>query len=101
MTTGSRFNQELGKTVEGLQEQFDTAVERSAALRESGASEEVVLAETAVAINAAKALEVLTGVSWDSRLMDKAAGCGQEPAVPGAIMEPPAVEKPRRGWLRK
>jgi hypothetical protein len=101
MATESKFNAELGKTVDGLQSQFDRAVERTAELRGSGASEEVVLTQTAVAVRAAKALEVLTGVSWDSRLLDKAAGSGMEAAVAEAHIIEVAPAQTRTGWLRR
>lgn len=62
---------ELGQTIERLEAQLDTAVDRSVHLREAGADENVVLAETALAVGAARALERLTGVSWDERLEAK------------------------------
>jgi len=100
MAPESKFNNELGKTVEGLQEQFDAAIERSTELRDSGASEDAVLTQTAVAVRAAKALEVLTGVSWDSRLLDKATGSGHDPAIADADPQPYQVQE-RRGWFGK
>lgn len=103
MPRESPFNQGLGKAVEGLEEQFEAAVERSAELRESGASEDAILTQTAVAVRAAKALEVLTGVSWDSRLLDRAAGSGEEQALLMAPDPEPqtAPSEGRRRWLRK
>lgn len=61
----------LGQTIEKLEEQLDTAVDRTANLRQQGADDNVLLAETAVAVGAAMALERLTGVSWEARLEAK------------------------------
>lgn len=65
---------DLGQTIHSLEEQLDTAVDRAVHLRENGADENVVLAETAVAVGAARALERLTGVSWEERLEAKGDG---------------------------
>lgn len=102
MPAHSQFNMELGKTVEGLQQQLDAAVERSTELRESGASEDVVLTQTAVAFRTAKALELLTGVSWDSRLLDETPAAGAESEAPAPATAPVAeARRHRRGLLRR
>jgi len=68
MAIGGEKSGDVGGTIGRLQEQRDTAVRRATGLHRSGASEEAVLAETAVAVGAARALEILTGESWESQL---------------------------------
>ena len=58
----------LADTIAKMNDQFHTAVERSANLHRNGAHDDAVLTETVVAVTTAKALEFLTGVSWDERL---------------------------------
>lgn len=101
MATNSQFNRELGSTVQGLQSQFDAAVARTVELRDSGATEDVILTQTAVAVKAAKALEVLTGVSWDSRLLDKTAGVDDGGFGPEPAADPQPEAPRRRGLLRR
>jgi len=80
MTIGGEKSGDVGGTIGRLQEQRDTAVNRATGLHRSGASEEAVLAETAVAVGAARALEILTGESWESQLERHEAG--DPPAPP-------------------
>ncbi len=88
------FNDEVGGTIDRLHQQLDTSLERSVDLHRSGADEEAVLAETAVAVGAAKALEILTGESWETQLQRREeGGAGEAPAPP----EPP---EPRRLFRR-
>ena len=68
MATEGDINDAIGGTIGRLQDQLDTAQSRAVKLHRSGANEEAVLAETAVAVGAAKALEVLTGESWEEQL---------------------------------
>jgi len=79
---------ELGDTINQLHEQLDTAVARTVDLHRTGAPEGAVLAETAVAVGAAKALELLTGESVEAQL---------ERREDGAVPVPPA---PASGWRR-
>ena len=92
MPAGAEFNEDIGGTIERLHEQLDTSLERSVDLHRSGASEDAVLAETAVAVGAAKALEILTGESWEAQLERR-----EEGAAPPAAPEPPG---PRRLFRR-
>ena len=95
MGTEDRFNEDVGGTVDRLQEQLDAAVERTVDLHRSGAHEEAVLAETAVAVGAAKALEILTGESVEAQL---------ERREEAALAAAPAAEEPSpepRRWLRR
>jgi hypothetical protein len=93
MTTGGEISDDIGGSINRLQAQRDTAVERSVDLHRSGGSEEAVLAETAVAVGAAKALELLTGESWEAQMERREAG-----AVTSAAPAPTA--EPRR-WGRR
>ena len=68
MATEGEINDAIGGTIGRLQDQLDTAQSRAVALHRTGGHEEAVLAETAVAVGAAKALEVLTGESWEAQL---------------------------------
>jgi hypothetical protein len=81
---------DVGGTIDRLQLQLDTAVGRTTALHRNGASEEAVLAETAVAVGAAKALEILTGETVESQLERREDG-GAPPPAPGT----------GRRWLRR
>lgn len=67
MVTGDGKKDVRG-TIKRLHEQLDTAVERTTDLHRSGADEEAVLAETAVAVGAARALEILTGETVEAQL---------------------------------
>ena len=68
MATEGEINDAIGGTIGRLQEQLDSSQTRAVELHRAGAHEEAVLAETAVAVGAAKALEVLTGESWEAQL---------------------------------
>ena len=91
MAPEDKFNHDVGGTVDRLQEQLDAAVERTVDLHRTGAHEEAVLAETAVAVGAAKALEILTGETVEAQLerREEAALAAEEPSP-----------EPRR-WLRR
>lgn len=93
MGTGSEFNDEIGGTIHRLHEQLDTSLERSVDLHRTGANEEAVLAETAVAVGAAKALEILTGESWETQL--------ERREDPAADSSPPAPAPPPRRWRKR
>ena len=60
----------MADTIAKVTDLFDVAVRRSNELHRAGADEGPVLAETALAISTAKALECLTGVAWEDRLAD-------------------------------
>lgn len=68
MANGAELNRDIGGTIHRLHAQLDSSLERSVDLHRAGAHEDAVLAETAVAVGAAKALEILTGESWESQL---------------------------------
>lgn len=68
--------------------QLDTAVARTVDLHRTGAPDGAVLAETALAVGAAKALELLTGESVEAQLEHR-----EDRAAP----DPPA---PPPGWRR-
>ena len=68
MATEGEINDAIGGTIGRLQDQLDIAQSRAVELHRTGAHEEAVLAETAVAVGAAKALEVLTGESLEAQL---------------------------------
>ena len=85
----------LVETVHRLHADLDRAVQRTVDLRAAGASDEVILTETAMAVKAAKALEGLTGVSWDERLEQKAERLSQQRG--GRSGE----RAGRRRWLRR
>ena len=93
MAAEDQFNQDVGGTVDRLQEQLDVAVERTVDLHRTGAHEEAVLAETAVAVGAAKALEILTGETLEAQLERR-----EEAALDPAAEEP--SPEPRR-WFRR
>lgn len=95
MPTGGEIRHEIGQTIEKLDHQIDTAIERAVELRRDGADEEVLLAETAVAVGAARALEGLTGVSWEERLETKAEEFSSGPTESQA---PPPEPRRRRWW---
>jgi len=88
MDTGAEFNDDVEGTIGRLKDQLDTSVERTVDLHRTGGNEDAVLAETAVAVGAAKALEILTGESWESQLERKEDG-----ADAGAPRQ--------RRWLRR
>ncbi len=90
MGNGAEFNQEIGGTIDRLHDQLDTSLERTVDLHRSGANEEAVLAETAVAVGAAKALEILTGESWETQLQRREEGAPEEPPAPA---EPPEARR--------
>lgn len=94
MTSAGEMNDDIAGTISRLNEQLDTAVGRTVDLHHAGANEEAVLAETAVAVGAAKALEVLTGEEWESQLARREAGS----AAPG---EAPGATRPSRRWARR
>jgi hypothetical protein len=96
MGTQDSLNESLGATVERLHLQLDTALNRSLDLHHSGASEEAVLAETAVAVGAAKALEVLTGETWEAQMERRESVLAASGRMPASE---PAGE--RRRWLRR
>jgi hypothetical protein len=83
-------DQDVGGTIHRLEEQLDTAVGRTTELHRTGANEEAVLAETAVAVGAAKALEILTGETWEAQLARREDGA---PA--------PTPARTGRRWLRR
>lgn len=62
-----------------LEAKLDEAIQRAIILRSRGASEDVVMTETLLAVQAAKALEGMTGVCWDETLEQKAAGLDTSP----------------------
>ena len=69
----------LASTASTLEAKLDDAIARSVELRSRGANEEAVLCETLVAVQAAKALEGITGVEWDDLLEQKAASQAKDP----------------------
>ena len=71
------YADKLASTASVLEGKLDDAIARAVALRQRGASEEVVLTETLVAVQAAKALEGMTGVCWEDLLEQKACGNGE------------------------
>ena len=95
MATGDELNRDIGGTIDRLQSQLDSSVERSVDLHRAGAHEDAVLAETAVAVGAAKALEILTGESWETQLERRAEEAAGGPPPPE---EQPA--EPRRLFRR-
>lgn len=84
MATGGEINDDIGGTIDRLHQQLDTSVGRSADLHRTGGNEEAVLAETAVAVGAAQALEILTGESWEEQLKRREAGAVAPPPPPKA-----------------
>lgn len=88
MGIGGEINEEIGGTASRLHEQLDTSLVRAVDLHRTGASEEAVLAETAVAVGAAKALEILTGDSWEETLERKEEAVAAGPAPGDAPSEP-------------
>lgn len=80
MKTEGEFTGEIGGTIHRLHEQLDNSVVRTTSLHRTGANEEAVLAETAVAVGAAQALEVLTGESWEMQLQRREMGPAVAPA---------------------
>ncbi|MEO5680005.1 MAG: hypothetical protein ABIS47_10090 [Acidimicrobiales bacterium] len=93
MGTGAEFNDEIGGTIHRLHEQLDSSLERSVDLHRTGAHEEAVLAETAVAVGAAKALEMLTGESWETQLERR-----EDPAT---AVPPPEPPSPAGRWRKR
>jgi hypothetical protein len=89
MTSAGEMNDDIAGTISRLNEQVDTAVGRTVDLHHAGASEEAVLAETAVAVGAAKALEVLTGEDWETVLERREAGLDLPDGAPGDSRPPP------------
>lgn len=92
MPNGGEIHDDINGTVRRLHEQLDTAIVRSVELHRTGAHDEAALAETAVAVGAAKALEILTGESWEAQLErreDWASAATQS-------SDRPAVESKRR-----
>lgn len=83
-------DQDVGGTIHRLEEQLDTAIGRTTALHRTGANEEAVLAETAVAVGAAKALEILTGETLEEQLARREDGATPPPSAPAG-----------RRWLRR
>jgi len=77
---GAEFNQDVDGTIDRLQNQLETSVERTVNLHRTGGNEEAVLAETAVAVGAAKALEILTGESWETQMERREDGAESAPA---------------------
>ncbi len=95
MSTGGEINEDIGATIHRLNAQLETSLDRTVELHRAGAHEEAVLAETAVAVGAAKALEILTGESWEQQLERK------EEAASPAAPEPEAPPREARRWLRR
>lgn len=85
---------DIDGTIHGLREKLDIAVERTVELHRSGGHEEAVLAETAVAVGAAKALEILTGESLETQLERR------EEATAG-LPDSDGTRRRRRPWLRR
>lgn len=84
-------NNDIDTAIGRLHGQLNRALSRSVDLHRTGENDEVVLAETAVAVGAAKALELLTGEPWETQFERRE----QETTV-----VPPARPGPR-GWLRR
>ena len=82
MSIGRR-NSEIDGTIHRLQNRLDTAVVRTTELHRTGANEEAVLAETALAVGAASAIEILTGETLESQLERKEAGAPAPPVTSG------------------
>lgn len=74
----------FGDTVHQLHEQLNTAVARTVDLHRTGAPEGAVLAETALAMGAAKALELLTGESVEAQLEHREDRVATEPPGPAS-----------------
>ena len=91
MGLGGEFNENVDGTIGRLENQLETSLERTVDLHRSGGKVEAVLAETAVAVGAAKALEILTGESWEAQLERREQGAGEA----GESGE--ATGSPRRG----
>lgn len=91
MTSAGEMNDDISGTIARLNEQLDTAVGRTVDLHHAGCHEEAVLAETAVAVGAAKALELLTGEDWEAQLERREAALATSD---GAASEP----APSRRW---
>lgn len=95
MSTGDQISGEIGDTIHRLEEQVDAAVGRSVVLHRAGGNEEAVLAETAVAVGAAKALEILTGESWEAQLERREKATNPDLPAPDG---PPRDDVPRGRW---
>jgi hypothetical protein len=80
MADSERIVTALSETADAMSQQLDVARRRSVELHRAGADEDAVMAETALAVAAAKALGCLTGEDWDDRLQP---GVGEEPEPPG------------------
>jgi len=93
MASRGEINGDIGGSIHRLNAQLDTALERTVDLHRAGGNEEAVLAETAVAVGAAKALEILTGESWENQLERKEEGKVAAPVASNA-------SQPRR-WRRR
>lgn len=84
MPTGGALDADVGGTIHRLEAQLDTSLGRSIDLHRAGGNEEAVLAETAVAVGAAKASSSLRE-DWEAQLQrrEQAAGSGSSaPAEP-------------------
>ena len=83
MATSERITAALTETADALSRQLDAAQRRSVALHRGGADDDAIVAETALAVAAAKALGCITGSEWDDELQPDAAEGPGEPSPPG------------------
>ena len=83
MATSERITAALTETADVLSHQLDAARRRSVALHRAGADDDAVVAETALAVAAAKALGCITGSDWEDELQPGAVDDRDEPSPPG------------------
>lgn len=81
-SASSVVNQALDASVDAHHHQLDAAVESTVRHHREGDDDAVVLSETMVAVRAAKALEMLTGIDWDEHLQARATGVAPERPAP-------------------
>jgi hypothetical protein len=83
MATSERITAALTETADVLSHQLDAAQQRSVALHRAGADDDAVMAETALAVAAAKALGCITGSDWEDELQPDPGDDPDEPTPPG------------------
>ena len=68
MPSPDSYRSDIADTIAKVTDLFEVAIRRSNELHQAEADDGPVLAETALAVSTAKALECLTGIAWEDRL---------------------------------